>query len=552
MARNEKRLQEAIALHTSGKVEEAVAAYRQLLRQNPNDALVLDYLAQGLQIECRLEEALYARRQAVRLEPENLFLRDHLASLLIDMGEPDQSVEVWRDLVARSSAANSAVQSTAEIRLARQMAEARRVPEAIERLRQMATRWPGDSRVIMECAAMHERMGDADAARRYAESVLASDAEHVDANTMLARLEAAAGQSEAARARLERILARPESASSGRIHAMLAQVLDKLREYDAAFAHASIAQRAQFDAMPLQHKNLDIHEVIPAEALKLTGDQIAAWPRPAEGLELPVGVPAAPVFVVGFPRSGTTLIEQMFSAHPNLAVSDELPVLQAIRQKIYADVRKGGRYPADLGSFTARQVTDGRRWYLERMYRAVPEAGGKLDGGARKRIVDKHPLNTVEMCFARLLFPDSPIIYVQRDPRDTLISVFMQGFSQAVPHLFSLEGSARLYHLFAQTWAHYEKVLGMRTMRLRYEDLVEDPEREARRMIEFIGEPWSQAVLNYYAPEHRRFVVTPSYADVSKPVYKRARGRWRNYETHLAPILPVLRPWIEAGGYDPE
>lgn len=544
----QKTIDRALAHHKAGEMEQAISLYRQVLRAEPMNSKVLDYLAQALQLMCRLEEALYARQLAVKAEPGNLFLRDHLASLLVDMAEPEKSVEVWRDLVLISG--NNPV---AELWLAKQLMRTRHVPEAMEILDRMVAARPDDVVATLECAVLNERLGNIDRAKSLIQEVLNRHPEHPEANTAMGRLLTNTGDLQEARKRLEFAVNLPKGKNTGRSYAVLAQALDKLKEHDAAFEAASIAQKTQFDALLSQDKNLPMQEKMILMAQELTREQIEQWPGLPPGPSLPPGVPAPPVFVVGFPRSGTTLIEQMLSAHPNLTVSDELPNLQAVRQKIYADIRKTGRYPTDLGEFTPKQVGMARRWYFERAYKTVPEAGGPLGNppGPRKRIVDKQPLNTIEMCFARLIFPDSPMIYVQRDPRDTVVSVFMQGFTQAVPHLFSLEGTARLYHLFAQTWRHYEKVLGARTMRLKYEDLVEDAEREARRMIEFIGEPWSDSVMNYYAPEHRRLITTPSYADVAKPVYRRAMGRWRKYEKQLQPVLPVLEEWVAEAGYEP-
>ena len=356
-----------------------------------------------------------------------------------------------------------------------------------------------------------------------------------------------------ARERLVALLKHPAAARRGLVHTELGLVLERLGDPDGAFEAASRGQRLRFEDLPPDERDPAVHETVISGALSLTRGQVASWAAPAEasaGRPGPLGASPAPVFVVGFPRSGTTLIEQMLAAHPRLVVTDELPHLQSVRQKMYAAFQPGRPYPGALGGFTGAQVSNAKRWYLDRVSKALaPSPDGQDASMAGRRVVDKQPLNTVEMCMARLLFPESQVIYVQRDPRDTVLSVFMQGFAGGMPHLFSLEGTARLYDLFARVWRHYLEILGQSALTVRYEDVVAEPEREARRIIDFIGERWDPAVLNFHAPEHRRYVTTPSYADVSQPVYKRAVGRWRRYRVQLAPVLGVLDPWVEAGGY---
>lgn len=527
-----------MALHQRGELDKAVELYLHVLRHTPSDARTLNFLAQAQALLGREEQAIESNRRAVALDPGSVYLRQQLASSYVSAGRSDEAVDVWRDLV---KATNGAWQARAS--LASQLASARRAREALQELESLDRDHPDIPIVCFELSRMHERMGDTISARRHANRFAALAPGQPDGVLALARLDAHEGKLIEARRALEALASAEATKARGDIHRELALVLDKLGEHHSAFLEAAQAQSANFAALPAHQKTGELHERVIAGALALTKDEVATWATPA-GVDLASIASESPIFVVGFPRSGTTLVEQMLSAHPRLAVTDELPILQRVRQQMYEQFQPKGEYPRDLGKFTSHQIAKGREWYMTRARRSVPRAAGAA-GGRSRRVVDKQPLNTVDLAVIRLLFPESPVISVRRDPRDTVLSVFLQGFTRGVPHLFSLDGAARLYDLFAQVYQHDKAVLGQRTLDVRYEDVAREPEREARRMLEFVGEAWDDRVMRFHEGEHRRYVTTPSFADVAQPVYTRAIGRWKNYQAELAPVMGVLGRWVE-------
>jgi hypothetical protein len=149
------------------------------------------------------------------------------------------------------------------------------------------------------------------------------------------------------------------------------------------------------------------------------------------------------------------------------------------------------------------------------------------------------------------LFPASRFIFALRDPRDVVLSCFMQGFdlNEAMRHFLSLEETARYYAAVMGVGADAAERLGPRLHRVRYEDVVADTEGEARRLLAFLGLAWEPAVLEFQKTARSRRINTPSYSQVAEPIYTRAKERWRRYETQLAPVLPVLEPFVKRFGY---
>jgi hypothetical protein len=233
----------------------------------------------------------------------------------------------------------------------------------------------------------------------------------------------------------------------------------------------------------------------------------------------------------------------MLSAHPNLVVTDELPLVQRVKDATVDRLQLRQPYPGSLNILSERQLSVLRDTYFDSARRMMG------DITLQKRIVDKSPLNTTDLCTVRRVFPDARVIVALRDPRDAVLSAFFQAFARGTPHFYGFESTARLYAMIMDLWLHYRTALGLKWMEVRYEDVVADPEAKARAMIEFIGEPWDDAVMQYHAPEHRRYVTTPSFEDVARPVYKSSLKRWERYRPQFERVRPLLERFVREFGY---
>jgi len=319
----------------------------------------------------------------------------------------------------------------------------------------------------------------------------------------------------------------------------LVKSLDALKRYDEAFAAMTEAHASQVEHLKLTAP-LAVARGIPTwEIAKYSADaeDIAQWDHTdAPSLE------ESPVFVVAFPRSGTTLLEQTLDAHPLLQSMDEQPTVQAALDDILAE---GVRYPEQMARLTAEQLRAIRARYFERAAAKVRLAPGQ-------RLVDKNPLNMLRLPAISRLFPNAPIILAVRHPCDVLVSCFMQHFR--APHFVllcsDLQSLAEGYRRSFDFWYQQAALLAPNVLEIRYESFVADFEPGVREMAEFLKLPWHDGML---APaEHARakgYISTPSYSQVVQPVNQKAVGRWRPYERHLAPIIPRLSPYLQRWGY---
>jgi Flp pilus assembly protein TadD len=317
----------------------------------------------------------------------------------------------------------------------------------------------------------------------------------------------------------------------------LARSLDALGRYGEAFATLSEAHASQ-----LAYIKLAASPALYAPPLAITDDaceaqDIARWVDDSEP-------PAAqsPIFIVGFPRSGTTLLELVMDAHPQLQSIDEQPFLQNALDDMLAEKV---RYPGELATLTQVQLERIRGAYWAKTARRVERTPGQ-------RLIDKNPLNVFRLPVIKRLFPNAKVIFIIRHPCDVILSCFMQHFRapdfallcQDIPTL------AAAYRRTLDFWHSQQALLQADVLELRYERFVDDFEPNARRVFDFLELPWDPAVLAPAKRAHeKRFISTPSYSQVVQPINARAVGRWRNYQAHFTASLPILMPYLERWGY---
>jgi tetratricopeptide (TPR) repeat protein len=245
-----------------------------------------------------------------------------------------------------------------------------------------------------------------------------------------------------------------------------------------------------------------------------------------------------PAFLVGFPRSGTTLLDTLLMGHGDTVVLEEVHLLGAAEREI-------GRV-ADLALASRHSLERAREAYFRELDRNV-------DPGFSGLVVDKLPLNLLGAPFIEAMFPRAPIIFAQRHPCDAVLSGFLQSFvmNDAMASFLTIEDAADLYDAVMTAWTAMREAFPLNMHTVRYETLVTDPEAELRPLVDFLGLGWEEQMLAHTQTARKRgTIITPSYDQVTEPLNSRSVGRWKKYRAELEPVLPILLPWAERLGYE--
>ena len=492
----------AFWLEDRGRLQDAVADLVHARRLAPDDVPVLNAL--GL-IQIKLErapEAAKAFRAAIALQPDFVPAYFNLARACDMSGELDEARRCYEKTVELSAGQSSIAEPLAGL------------------------------------AWLASRRGDWQEARQFADRALALAPGHTTALLAKIRADVQTGSLDADEAQLQRFLAMPSLSVDDYYHAMGA--LGDLRHRQGRYAEA-------FDAYA--QSNARWRKAAPSRfAEGETVLESVRWmrryyetapPAPATRPEYPSGEAARHVFLLGFIRSGTTLLEQVLACHPDVVTMEEKEALT-----------DAGTFLADAASLDRLRALphDQRDAYVRAYWQRVREMGFEP---ANKVFVDKQPFHTTRLPLIAKLFPSAKILFAVRDPRDVILSCFRQRFrvTAYTYEFLTLEDAARFYDAYMALAERLREVLPLDLHEIRHEDLVDDFEGEVGKVCDFLGIAWTDAMRNFAERRKVRAIATPSAAQIAKGLNREGIGQWRRYREQLAPILPILRPWAERFGY---
>jgi len=325
----------------------------------------------------------------------------------------------------------------------------------------------------------------------------------------------------------------PELESARRAH-LMGQLLEGVGRYDEAFAsYQHMNELLSKEESEPTERATAYRQLLRQRHADATEEWAARWREESQHDARP-----APVFLVGFPRSGTTLLDTILMSHPSIEVLEEEPTLH----KAFDVFRDYDNMP----TATDEQIQTARDAYYEAAKALTPLAPGSL-------LIDKNPLAMNALPFMRRIFPDSKIILALRHPLDVVLSCYITNFrlNAGMANFVGLETTAELYDISFGYLERVQQILPMPMHNVVYERVVEDRDRELRGLFEFLGLDWHDAVMDHQSTAlSRGRIKTASYAQVVEPIYKRSAGRWQNYRKHLEPIIPILKPWIDKFGYE--
>ncbi|MGC1386531.1 MAG: sulfotransferase [Steroidobacteraceae bacterium] len=526
------------ALRSAKRYQESLAAYDRAAALDPPTAALL-YNMGLVYIELFDYPSAYSvLKQGAEKAPKDAWIQCTLAQCCYDLGNFEETLAVLEPWQKFEGLTPDNLAQIATLLIS--IGELSRATPAMDRLLEHP---PAGGRGALTLINTLERMNRLDDARAIMQRLKADALTNPDdpdvllAQAILAQRE---GADEDACALLSRALtAQIDPARRCNVLFPLAKSLDALRRYEQAFDALSQAHVSQvlYLERTFGKAAADSSPTASLLARAVEPGDVARWDN--------TGAPPAansPIFIVGFPRSGTTLLEQILDSHPLLKSMDEQPFLRRAVEQVSS---LGIVYPDELGRLRDDQLQGIRQQYWARAARKVTLLPGQ-------RLVDKNPLNIFRLPLIHRLFPHAHVILAIRHPFDTIISCFAQQFRALDLAMLcrDLPTLASTYKSAFDFWYQQVALLPAQTYELKYEQLVSDFPAQVRRLAAFLNLPWEESML---APAMhaaaKGYISTPSYAQVVLPVNAQSVGRWTGYRRHFETVLPVLQPYLDRWGY---
>ena len=491
-------------------LSEAIIHFSQALKESPKDPQILACLGQAFCWQGKLNEGLiYLRKAGQVLAKKARKSRD--IKLVVDLAD---QLQHWNDYHGSAELCKLATQIN-----------------------------PQYARAFQLLALAHLRLNQKKSALVAGSHALKLAPDSAMLNILVATLEISNGQLDSARQKLEKALQNPLQTpeETFRAHKELARVLDKMGVYTEVFSHLHAAGEVSPRLPEVQKQDAQmVLTMLETYKTEFDSDLLGRWANTTFPTNLP-----APVFLLGFMRTGTTLTQEVLAAHPTVFVADETDLIMSVVQELKRMFNQQGSVPEMLRQLDLEGVLHLRAFYWQR---ANALFGDKLSG---KLFLDKTTMNSIDIGLINCLFPDAKLVFLLRDPRDVCLSCFMQTMipTPSTVHLLTWQNTARFYAQIMDWWATVKPKLSMEFIEFRYEDAVFDFETAFRRVFDFLALTWDPKVADFHKNVAGKVIASPSFSQVAQPLYSSSVGRWRHYETEYATVSEYLQPFINHYGY---
>jgi tetratricopeptide (TPR) repeat protein len=520
-----------------GQREAALVLARRLARLAPKDAGIACELTRVLSLARHWDEADAQARHALRLAPNSVEAHELLARVFHERKDFTATAYQLRRAIANSDEWRPALL----LELAQALLHQGALDEARDVVRQVLEKRPEHVPALLQMAQIEEYADNDEVALALLAQVAAHAPGLVALNEAQARLAFNAGDAE----RTVAFLSPMENATDRGVSAVLlkGRALDRLGKYDDAFSAFETAQMIDYDeAEAKRHLGWIENTARHAKAF-FTRSMMDSLPRAASP-----SIGKKPIFIAGFARSGTTLVEQSLSMHPDVCAGGELQSLRTVLRSAQRLLDSKLPYPNALTELWMGDRRNGLNLLRDAYLADAAHAHG-VAGSDGKFFTDKMIFNEMHLALIALILPQAPVIHMIRHPLDVVLSVFSHQLSGGMRSRFKLEDIARHYAILIDVVEHYKREgCAGRYLAVRYEELVHDQPTEMARLLEFVGLGFDEACLNF--SKNPRYARTLSFSQVRRELNLDGVFRYRHYRRHLAPIYPILAPCIEKLGYD--
>lgn len=501
-------LNRALESLNAGRVRDAAGLAQQLLAQKPTDPNALFLWGLVTRAMGQFSDSLNAFLQVTRQDSENPNAWAHVAESFVTLGEVEKADQALREAIQREDGTPELQHS-----IANTFAGIGNFEEARAWFKKARRQQPRNVDLLVNLAITEMFLGELDSSRAHLQQVLSYRSDHAQAHWLLAGMSTAENFSHVETMREELSSHSLSPQDTAHLEYACGKELEDLEKWEEAFSAYSRGAEAVRSTIHFDEKAED------ALFDALIETYTEEWLADGQGFD-----DDSAIFIVGQPRSGTTLVERILSAHSGIQSAGELKHFPGIASQLI----NSGEQPTmrQLREIDARRLGE---TYVQSCDRYRRSAG---------KLIDKYPPNFIHIPLILKSLPNARVIHLQRNPMDTCFAVFKQLFAGAYPHSYTLEEMARHYVRYRRLLDVWEKRFGRLFLSVRYEDVVENTERETRRLLQFLNLPWEQECLQFH--RQKAPSASASTVQVRNPIHARSIGRWKKYAEQLEPVQRIL------------
>ena len=499
-----------------GKLDKARENYMHALRLKPDYPDAHNNLGIVLRNQGKLDDAVQHYKQALQLSPDYTEAYNNLGNAYKELKKFEAAIECY--MHALNIKPNFA---EAHINLGNVLESQGKLDEAVDHYRQTLQFDPNNFDAIAGEADVLLTKGEFKKSYQYIQPYITNKIKNVRMAIVYSEICSHLDKDKDAIKLLECILEQNHTNYAEQIllKFQLGKLNDKVKQYDAAFnwyQGVNALVQTNFDPIYLDKQISDLVSTF-------NKDKINLLPRPRASSNLPI-------FIIGMPRSGTSLVEQILASHPQIYGAGELEEIRKITKSLPHILKTNMPYPQCISMISQEQLDDIAQRYINRL---------KIFSSDSVRITDKLPQNFMHLGLIKLMFPKASIIHCKRDPLDTCLSIYFQNFDGRHDYAYDLINIGTYYKQYQRLMHYWNEKLCIPMLEVQYEDLILKQEEISRKMIEYVELGWDDKCIRFY--ETKRIVNTASNQQVRKPIYTHSVARWKNYEHHLCHLIKALK-----------
>ena len=505
----------AFASLRTGRNQEAVRLYKEYIHINPDNPEVHENLGLIYKASGALHKAASCLERVITLKPLGIQAYLYLGDTYTRLGDAAKSEKIYRTALSLEPENSGLI-----IELAYVLQAQGKYTEAFSCFEKVFEIDKHNHDALIGMALVRHKQGYNEEAYHLITPLLDKQISNPRFAFLYARIARHLNKNAEAIQLIERTLASDNLGGHDKslLHFCLGDIYDINADYNKAFQHYKVAN----NNVACNRDNDTYLVAMRAMRRIFTAELFSNMPTSGNNTELPV-------FIVGMPRSGTTLLEQILSSHSKIYGAGELSHLMEMADDCSKRQRGASPYDTFLQSLTRERLHDLSNKYTERLQALAPDAS---------RITDKMPHNFMLLGFIALLFPESRVIHCSRNPLDTCLSIYFNTMSQGHEYAYSLESIGRHYREYVLLMKHWNECLPVKMLNIQYEDVVLDLEGQSRKIVGFCGLDWEDRCLDFV--DNKRDVSTISYEQIRKPIYQSSIGRWKHYEAYLSSLINRL------------